>query len=314
MNQQSHKTRLTRQLADWLSGGIELSREVVEFIDSTLAPESAEALEALLHEADNCEADAVIELIFFPDTALQEIIEPIAAEAGLTETDLAEIKQALERENIEAHIRFPDHRKALSLRLPPSAIEQLITRLHLSRQLDDRLARAISQAGPDAQTSLQVRVKLRNARISQSETQVDFLGRLIDQLAQKLALNKEAEAAEFWKTLDLALYLLEQTGADADLFAALMAHKKLLIRAIQTAQKNQAALSSNTVEALIMQGVNIPSISIESARETIARIDRASLLVFGRTEYMPAPEAAAPSMDLSVGDEADLQAMMRLMG
>lgn len=314
MNQQSHKTQLIRQLADWLTDGVELSRQVVDYIDSTLAPESAQALETLLNDADSCEADVVIELIFFPDTALQEKIEPIAAEAGLTETELADIKKALERKNIEARIRLPDHRQALALRVPPSAIEQLIARLHLSRQLDNRLARAISQAGLDAQTAWQIRVKLRNARISQSETQVSFLSRLIEKLAQKLDLHTETEAAEFWKTLDLALYLFEQTEADADLFAALMAHKKLLIRAIQTAQKNQAALSSNTVEALIMQGVNIPSISIESARETIDRIDRASLLVFGRTEYLTPPQAAAPSMDLAVGDEADLQAMMRLIG
>jgi len=324
MNQESLKTQLTRQLADWLTGGIELSREVVDYIDSTLAPESAEALESLLNDAESCETDAVIELIFFPDTTLQEQIEPIAAQAGLTETDLSEIKQALNRENIKARIRFPDHRQPLSLQVPSSAIDQLIARLHLTRQLDEQLARAISEAGLDAQTARQVRVKLRNARIAQSETQVNFLSRLIDKLAQQHDLNTESDATvtgatetgatEFWKTLDFVLYLLEQTETDADLFAALMSHKKLLIRAIQTAQKNQSALSSNTVEALIMQGVSIPSINIESARETIDRIDRTSLLVFGRTEYLPPPEAAAPSMDLSVGDEADLRAMMRLLG
>jgi len=306
-----------------LTGGIELSREVVDYIDSTLAPGSTEALESLLSEADSCETDAVIELIFFPDTSLQEKIEPIAEQAGLTESDLSEIKQALNRENIKARIRFPDQRQTLSLQVPSSAIDQLIARLHLTRQLDEHLARAISQAGLDARTTRQVRVKLRNARIAQSETQVNFLSRLIDRLAQQFDLNPktdaaetdtmESGAAEFWKTLDFVLYLLEQTETDADLFAALMAHKKLLIRAIQTAQKNQSALSSNTVEALIMQGVSIPSISIESARETIDRIDRTSLLVFGRTEYLPPPEAAAPSMDLSVGEASDLQAMMRLL-
>ena len=313
MNQQSHKTRLIRELTDWLTEGVELSREVVDFIDSTLAPESAEALESLLNEAESCEADAAIELIFFPDEALQERLEPIAAEAGLTETDLPDIRQALNEKNIEARIRFPDHRQILSLQVPPAAVDQLIARLHLTRQLDDKLARSISEAQPDARTTRRIRVKLRNARISQSETQVDFLSRLIEKLAQQFDLNTEKEAGEFWKILDLALYLLEQTEADADLFSALMTHKKLLIRAIQTAQKNQSALSSNTVEALIMQGVSIPSISIESARETIDRIDRTSLLVFGRTEYMPPPEAAMPSMDLSVEDEADLRAMMRLL-
>jgi len=306
MSNEPHKTTLIRELANLLRAGIDLNREVCHYIDSTLAPSSAGEFVTMLTATDNCEAETVIELIFFPDQAMQEQLEPSVGAAGFSKEDEWEIAEKLCRAKISAPIRFPDHRGEARVGVSESAIGQLVARLNLTTRLAPAIAQAIDQAVSGPETACRIRVKLRNARIMQSGNQIDFICRLIQQIFPK-------NTDEFWKTLDLAIYLLEQIKADADIYGALMAHKKLLVQSLQAAEKNREALASNTVEALIMSGTPIISICVDSARETIGRIDRISLLIYGKTESFPFPETVRQTVDLADADKGDIGAIMRLL-
>jgi hypothetical protein len=117
------------------------------------------------------------------------------------------------------------------------------------------------------------------------------------------------------ETIDFAIYLLEQTEPEANLYEALMAQKRLLVRALYTAEKSRERLSSNTVEALIMQGISIPSICPEAVGRQIGIIDRISLLLYGKTEHYPHPSAAGQSltMDAEEAEADNIGAMRRFL-
>lgn len=307
MTERKHKENLINHLIDLLSGEIILSEDVRHYIDSTIAAASGNELFEALMDPDNCEAETAIELIFFPDELMQEKIEPILAETHITESDQAEIINFLCRQNMCATICFPDQRGKASLPVPESAVRQLIARLHLTRSTPRQIAGIINQCMPDAQAACRTRVKLRNARISESPNQIAFLSSLIQALSEKFDEN------DFWPALDLAIDLLEQTDPDADIYEALMAHKQFLIKSIRAAEKNHQALQANTVEALIMKGINISSTSIEELRNKIDRIDRISIAVFGKTEFLSALDPAGQPIDLGVQDKNDIASVLKLL-
>ncbi len=292
---------LTREL----SGGWELSAEVVHFLDSTFGPVSARELADILTSPDNCEADTALELIFFPDADLQEKIEPITEKADFSEKTVSDMIGKLCAQKITAPIRLPDSRGEASLSVTDAAITQLISRLNLTVCLAPEIRRSIAENSESRDDALRIRVRLRNARIPESSAHTKFLGTLIELLPQG--------SQEFWETLDLAVYLLEQIGAEADIYQGLMEHKKMLIRAISAARKSREALAANTVEALIMQGASIAPIRVDTALRTIERIDRISHLIYGTTEFFPLPEEAGPPMDLAVENSGDLGSVKRLL-
>jgi hypothetical protein len=305
------KDELIQILESVLSRRIRLNPEVLHYIDSTLAPGSARELCALLSDSGNCEAEAAVELLFFPDRALQESIEPVLAEAEFTTEEAREVTEALCRKNMEATVAFPDHRGESRLRVPATAAAQLVARLNITRRIDPQLQDAISEAAADPSVVSRLRVRLRNAAIQQSETQIAFLSALLRNAAA------DAEASRpLLELLDLSLYLMEQSRPDADLYAVLMDQKKLLIRSLYAAEKSRAQLAEKPVEALLMQGTPISSINPEEAGQQIAGIDRVSLLVFGKTEHYPPPEAVRRPVGLELPDTAEaggIQAILRLL-
>ena len=305
MTEAQQKDKLMQALRDILSGDIHLSASVVHYMDSTLSVTSGEELAHALSDPGNCEAETAIELIFFPDEAIQEKLEPILSEFRLTEADVSEIIRILSQQNLRARLCFPDRPGQAILPVPEAAIQQMAARLRMTRSIPGQMADAIDASLPDTHSANLTRVKLRNARISQSANQIDFLCKLIRGLGQQLE--------DCWQLLDLAIDLLEQTEPEADMYDALMAHKQFLIKAIRAAEKNQQALASNTVEALIMKGINVSAIDVEAAREKIDQIDRISIAVYGRTEFLSALAPAGQSIDLSVQDKDDMAAIRRLL-
>jgi len=305
MTGQQKKEKLVQELMHLLSGDIHLSQSVVHYMDSTLAVTSGEELADALLDPDNCEAETAIELIFFPDEGMQEKLEPVLSEIQLTEADVSEIVRLLSQKNLQARLCFPDQGGNAILPIPETAIRQMAARLRLTRSIPCQIADAIDQSLPDVHSANLTRIKLRNARISQSDNQIGFLCELIR--------TSGRQPDDFWQLLDLAIDLLEQTDAEADMYDALMAHKQFLIKAIRVAEKNQQTLASNTVEALIMKGINVSAIDIEAAREKIDRIDRISVAVYGRTEFLSALAPSGQSIDLSVQDKEDMAAIRRLL-
>ncbi len=305
MANQHYKKKLIKQLVDILSGEINLSRDVIHYIDSTLAPASGDQLVEFLMDPDNCEAETAVELIFFPDEAMQEKIEPILAQTGFSPEDQTEIANLLCSKNLQVKLCFPDHQSKVPLTVPESAIRQLIARLQLHRRINPQVSEVIDRFITDTRAARRVRVKLRNARIEQSGKQADFLCSLVQTLYGK--------SDEFWNSLDFAIDLMEQTDPEADMYEALMAHKQFLIKAIRTAEKNQRALQSNTVEALIMRGINISSVNTEEARNSIDRIDRISISIYGKTEFLPGLEPSEQSIDLDIRNKEDIASVLRLL-
>jgi len=129
------------------------------------------------------------------------------ARTNITEADQNAIAIHLCGQNLKAILCFPDQRGKARLPVPDAAIQQLITRLRLTRAIHQRLTRVINQYIPVERSVYRTRVKLRNAKIAQSEIQINFLCALIPNLYDN--------SDEYWRLFGFAIELLEQTDADA---------------------------------------------------------------------------------------------------
>ena len=58
---------LASVIADILSCGLELNDATLGYMESTLGEATPEMLQAVIQDQANCEKDALLELIFFPD-------------------------------------------------------------------------------------------------------------------------------------------------------------------------------------------------------------------------------------------------------
>lgn len=313
MEKHVKREELIRQLIDSLCRPMNLESDVLHYIDSTLGPASAEEFKALLTASEEPEAEAVLELLFFPGQGLQEAIEPLLAGTRWDEGDADALTRSLCEKKLTARICFPGERGEAHIPIPDSEVAKFVARLNLCRFIDPELARAICDSVSDPVIAARLRVRIRNSGIEQSGRQTDFLSELIRRNPKSPA--EPARVGGLMETIDFAIYLLEQTEPEANLYEALMAQKRLLVRALYTAEKSRERLSSNTVEALIMQGISIPSICPEAVGRQIGIIDRISLLLYGKTEHYPHPSAAGQSltMDAEEAEADNIGAMRRFL-
>ena len=280
MNTTAESEEKCSQLADAirtiLSKGIDLSDDVVHFIDSTFSNPTIQELQAILQDDSNCEKDSLIELLFFPDETMQLELEELLDNLQLGKQDEKTVLDGLCRKPLRVDIRLPEDRGTLILEMPQEVAPGFIDRLHISKQLNERLREVIDKyADQDARTGY--KVKIRNSRFSPDENKIHFLCRFFEKL--------DSQSHDFNICLDFALSLLEELVEDQDMYQALMAKKRFYLRSLQKAKKLETQLEKNNLETLLAQGKRVIVVDQADARKKMLIIDRISRAIFGKTEY-----------------------------
>jgi hypothetical protein len=267
-----------------LEKGGDLDDEILDYIDAVLFPPEPDRLSAFLADDENSERDTLLDLIFYPDRAVQIGLEPILAAGRYSPEDEATILDRLLTRTIECAIGMPDGRLLTRVRVPEFVKSRYLERLNITWQMPSDLAAAID-SGVSAAMEPVMRVWLRNAGMRFSDSQVTFLCRFFERM--------DDSHPDYPACLDLALSLLDNKGTAETIYDLLVDYKRVCFRALEQARRFADLLRRSNMETLMLQGVQPPRESPDVLLHRMGLIDRICLGVFGRTEPL-APAVAAP--------------------
>ena len=280
--------KLAERIVRIMEKGQTAGAGMCHYIDSTFGNPTKAELAAMVADDSNSETDPLLDLIFFPDEALQQEIEEVLEEEAAPGLDDADLAALLASRVLTVPVFFPDQQEPLRVTMPSGMAEVLVRRLRISRRIPSRLQDEIAANVP-AVHRVACKVKLRNARFDFSEGSVAFL--------ETFFAKVPAEQSGFWECLTFALGFLEEAGEAPDLYQALMRKKRILLRSLHQAEQYARKLQRSNMETLLQQGIRMPHIDIQAARRTVALIDRIGIQVFGFTDPDPGPAAVCQEWD-----------------
>jgi hypothetical protein len=277
-----------------ISEGMVLSDDVVHYIDSTFSYPTIDELQAILADESNCEADTLIELLFFPGESIQVRLEKELERCRPQKEDENKIIKLLCRAPLPVTFRFTDDRGALTFPIPEDVIRQFIVRLKISKHLDARLIDSIQNYGDEKNTT-RFKVKIRNSRFLPSESKTAFLCRFFDKIG--------SQSNDIFECLEFVLGFLDEIKNGGDIYQALMAKKKLYFISLQKAKKMDARIEKHNIETLLMQGERVTLIDQAEIHKNMQIIDRISRAIYGKTEYFDQPFSEEGQFNMESPDD-----------
>lgn len=281
---------LSDEISRLLRKGIFLGDAVMHAIDATFSAQNADALINLLNDPSNCDADAILELIFYPDQTFQETIEPLLMARSYASTEVDAIARSIILQDLEISVFLPRQRGRMKIHLTEPILRQLLRRLNIDRQIDPHLSEVLTRRVTEPEDLLRFRVLLRNRPKAFSALAGDFLTAWIEKMYGKSPYFEKA----FRFLLDFLDYAAHQT----DIYQLLMKEKGALVQQIARAEKFEAALRSHHMETLMLRGM--PRLCVDAAdlHKKCVLIDHICLSMFGKTEMMDLSDGVAAAISL----------------
>lgn len=265
--------QLAQQIQAWLTKGIHPEPEVRHYIDSTFAHPTRRELEIILNDPENCEQDALLELIYFPGQDIQILLENVIEDGHFRQDEEEVIFNMLMREKPVTTLYYLEDSPPVRLATPEHAARQFIARLNIHKQLDRDLLTAIHQHLPTDHQVL-AKVMIRNARACQGSKAA---------FTKVFVLNMPPRLDNFFEYLEFVLHFLETSPADKHLKESLAHRKQQHHKNILKAEQFESQRQTRNVETMILQGIRIPHFDPQDDMRKIAMIDTISLALYGRT-------------------------------
>ena len=273
-------------LRRYMADGITLTGDVRGFMTATFGDASADTLQTLLSDESSAERDSLLDLVFFPDQALQLAIEPVLERHGLTEEAVRLLAARLKAVPLATGLCLTKVADALPTVMPAFLVDTFLARLNLAWQpaaalseLMTRLdTRWLSPTHDRENGRLRLRVHLRNAGLRQTPAQVLLLGDFFE----RLPLDDE----DFVDKLDFMLFFLKEHEGATNVYQALMVRKKFLFRHLLKNRQTTEWAARTNMETRILAGVRPSYFDVHAAERALALIDRIAMAVFGRTEWL----------------------------
>lgn len=265
-----------------LERGGRISAPVLDYIEANLFAPDVERLSQFLTDENDSERDSLLDLIFFPDEALQSALEILLGGTPCSAGDEATLLDRLIVEPIDAMVRLPDNRPLVRIRLPEFIKSRFLARLNLAWHMDPEVAAAID-TGVSPRLQLAVKVRLRNAALRFSANRRRFLAHFFARMTDS--------APDYLVCLDLVLPLLASAATDTDGYDLLVERKRSLFRSLQQARRFEVLLGQSNMETLMLQGVRPPPVSCDDVQREMRLIDLICFGTYGKTE------AIAPALE-----------------
>jgi len=257
--------RLADEILSCLEGGLTIDRHARQYIDACLPGISLEEMSRRIGDSPDVEIAPLLDLIFFPDEAIQVRLEPMFEKEVYDVSDEAKVAALLGTRPILATLRAPGTRDTVQLRIPSPVLEPFVRRLGITRRIPPRLARTISGIhGPE--TALRLKVMLRNTRFPFTRPFVSLLDAFF--------LGMGAGEADFDACLKSILALLGEQGSETDPFRLLRLKTDALYKSRSAALQFEKQLHRSNMETLMQLGIRAPEISAGEADEKIHLLER----------------------------------------
>jgi len=270
---QEKHTVLARKIYDHFNTGIQPDPGLRHYIDSTFSNPARGDLAQLLQDRENCEREPLVELIFFPDTAIQIQLEDTIESGCYTKDDVTRVHRVLMGKRPVTTLFFPDPESPIRFETPASGIKQFIVRLNIHKKSDSRLNEIITRCLPEDDRGL-CRVMIRNTAFDCEGSTAAFL---------RAFVLKMHPHDRFFDAFKFMLSVLETCPSGRDPRVALAARKQTHMEAIRRAEQFEKLSKGRNVETLILQGVRIPHFNTADDMQKIVWIDDIGLAVYGET-------------------------------
>ncbi len=271
---------LAELIVNILEEGIRLSDAAMHYIDSTFLNPSFKDLEGLLCENDTCDAQSLVQLIFFPDEAFQVRLEEFLEKENFQQRDEKVVVEHIDRNPPITTLYFTDTRGTLKLPMPRSCTGPFVMRLRISNRPDPKLAETIERCIPDKFKN-HAKVKLRNARFRQTGSRTAFLCSFFEKITAQ-----SDDFHDVFACLGVVFDIFYENQDDPDIFNGLSNKKKFYFKSLQTANALERRLAATNVETMVLQGKSLPYIDAADAKKKMQLIDRISRAVYGKTIYL----------------------------
>ena len=266
--------QLAEQIQACLTKGIHPEPEVRHYIDSTFAHPTRHELEIILNDPENCERDALLELIYFPGQDIQILLENVIEEGHFEPDEEEVVFGMLVGKKSVAALYYPEGGPPVRLAPPDHAVRQFIARLNIHKQLDRDLLAAIHQNLPTDQ-QVPAKVMIRNARFACQGSKAAFL--------KAFVLNMPSLLDNFSEYLEFVLHFLATNPGGKGLKESLAHRKQHHHKNILKSELFESQRQNRNVETMILQGMRIPHFDPQDDMRKIAMIDTISLALYGRT-------------------------------
>lgn len=298
-----NRTRLLDRIIAALEKGGRLTDALLDYIDACLFTPEPGRLAAFLKDDTDSERDSLLDLIFFPDQAVQIDLEPLLEAERDSSGGEKTIHDRLIDRPIDAPVSMPDGSRLALIRVPGFIKAQYLRRLNISRQLDPRVAASIETGVPAALGPV-VKVRLRNAGPCLASGRRVLLCRFFERMTDS--------DPDYLACLDLLLSILDTAGGGDNGYELLAGYKRSLFRSLRQAGRFETLLRRSNMETLMLQGVRAPHASPGDLMHRMRLIDQICFGIFGKTEIIepPTEEPVRQVSDLSTPGAA-IRSLMR---
>ena len=258
-------------LASILQQGFEVDASTRHFIESTLLDGSIKTIAAIIKKPAEFEAESLLELLFFPDEAMQLSLETILEQNPLELGEEEKLYRYLRLHPLPTLIRFDNGREVITCNLPPQCLRPFVTRLCLGKNQDQGLIDSVNRHAPSSLRNL-IKVRLRNSKGRLSKRSIGILGCFFEKM--------DPEADDYMACCEFLIAYLDTLKQGRDLYESLCAYQRRCGRQYQQAVKFEKQFSQNNFETLLLTGVRAPYCDKNDLLHTIRIIDRIIATVF----------------------------------
>lgn len=246
--------RLAEQLLEILDRGLVITTDTLFFAESTYGI-AADNLEAVLTDAASEDGEILLELIFYPDQAIRNIVESVLGEATFNRQDETLIAQQIMRCKDRVRLSLPDGSNNFPITITEQLIGNFITKLYISRILDPDIHSIIDES-LSASTAIFAKVFLRCRNYNFSGKARQFLAVFI----KKAAVMEDT----FCELFEITLALLSQVPENTAIGDYFLEQRQMQKKTLEDIREFEKKREQYSMEYLMMQKYSVPHESEET--------------------------------------------------
>jgi hypothetical protein len=258
--------------------GFDVDENTWHYVQSTMDNPTPSKVATIVNDSDDCEGNSLIELLFYPNEAVQILLEPTIESMQFTFQDQANLIELLLSRSFDTILKFHGFNETIKVKMPELAIRRLVNRLNLTIQLPLNLIDTLNRHLPEKLGKL-IKVRLRNTPFDLADHQVDLLGNCLKKL------DHTHPDYQFW--MDFVLKILPEITPSTRVYDFFMHKKTFYLQSVAKTEQFRHKLSGSNIETLMMQGERPAFLPIDEGRKIIACIDQICWAIFGYSDHLP---------------------------
>lgn len=271
-----------RALAQWIRAviaeSIPLPGDISDYMTATFGTSD---LASIIAEDATGEIDSLLELIFFPDIAIQIRFEAQWGQTVFTRKDRTTVQTLVCQTPLVSTLIPSPEGRSVQLTVPDFALQAFVQRLNITWQPAPQLVDTLTWRWPKMDAD-QIRVHLRNARVDWRIEQTDLVNHFLTKMPP------DAEKTSIYLTF--LLTILSELHVDTDPFDFLIAKKFFYFQSLCKAEDFERKRHTSNMEIIMLQGNRAAHGNVAQWRQQMQWIDHICHTLFGRTHFFQQPD------------------------